>query len=215
MTERKTAITTGKVRISYEHLLRAYARTESDEAKYSATLLIPKSDTATKAAIDAAMDAAIQEGIHKTFGGKRPPVIANPLYDGDGTRPNGEPFGAECRGCWVITASSKAKPDVVDADCNTIFTESDVYSGMFARVYINFFTYNKNGKRGVGCGLGPVQKIADGEPLGGQVHAQDVFSAFGQPAAAYAQPAPSYAAPVPSYAPRRVNPITGLPYSAT
>ena len=45
-----THVVTGKVRLSYEHLMKPYANTDNDpkaEPKYSVTVLLPKSDTAT------------------------------------------------------------------------------------------------------------------------------------------------------------------------
>jgi len=218
-TNKPTMVTTGEVRISYEHLMKPYANQPGAEEKYSATLLIPKSDVATKQRIDAAIQAAVQEGINSKWNGVRPPQVAIPIYDGDGVRPNGEPFGPECKGHWVMTASSKLRPEVVDLNLNPIIDATEVYSGMYARVNINFFPYNSAGKRGVGCGLGPVQKTRDGEPLGGRISAADAFggSASNYPAQptapAYTQPQtyqqPQYPAP-PQYQ-QSVDPITGQP----
>ena len=91
-------------------------------------------------------------------------MLAIPIHDGDGTRPSdGMPFGAECKGHWVFTASANAtrQPEVVDLNMNPIINQTEIYSGMYARVAIRFFPYLNNGKKGVGCGLGPVQKIRD------------------------------------------------------
>lgn len=198
MTE--TAVTTGKARLSYEHLFAPYAHQQNQESKYSVTVLIPKSDVATKSRIDAAIAAATQNGVSKCWNGVKPPIVAIPVYDGDGVRPtSGEPFGAECKGCWVFTASSKQPPQVVDLSLNPIINASEVYSGCYARVNVNFFPYNSNGKRGIGCGLNCVQKLEDGEPLGGCVSAAE---AFGAPMATPVNPA----------APYNVDPITGMPY---
>lgn len=224
MTE--TAVTTGRARLSYEHLFQPYAHQQNQEPKYSVTILVPKSDIATKSRIDAAIAAATQNGISKCWNGAKPPIVAIPVYDGDGLRPtSGEPFGDECKGCWVFTASSKQPPQVVDLNLNPIISASEVYSGCYARVNVNFFPYNSNGKRGIGCGLNAVQKLEDGEPLGGGV---SVAEAFGSPAPApapvqptqlpypqqYAQQPQGYpsaqpAAPTaPNYS---VDPLTGLP----
>ena len=165
------------------------------------TLLIPKTDVATKADIDAAIQAATAAGVGKSWGGVRPPVLATPIHDGDGVRQSGEPFGDECRGHWVMTASSKQKPQVVDSTLSEIINQSDIYSGMYARVTVRFFTYNSNGKKGVGCGLGNVMKVADGEPLSGHASAESDFAGLAQPAPAYPQQ-PAYAPQRPAYAPQ-------------
>lgn len=170
-----TQVTTGEVRISYEHLLKPYAQQQGAEPKFSATLLIPKSDIGTKQRIDAAIQAAIAEGVAGKWNGARPPQPPTPVYDGDGLRPNGEMFGEECKGHWVMTANSKQQQEIVDMQMNPIFDSTQVYSGMYARVVINFFAYNAAGKKGIGCGLGPVQKTRDGEPLGGRMTAAEAF----------------------------------------
>lgn len=214
-----TDVVTGKVRLSYVHLFKPYARPGSDP-KFSTTLLIPKTDVATRQRIDAAINAAIQLGIAEKFKGVRPPILAIPIYDGDGVKPSdGLPFGEECKGHWVITAGSPAtqqRPEIVDINMNPIINETEVYSGMYARVSIRFFPYDKNGKKGIGCGLGPVQKLEDGEPLGGRISAAAAFgdsAGFGQAAPAYpAQPAYGQPMPQPSYAPPAQQPAA-YPYS--
>jgi len=235
-------VVTGTARLSYANLTTARAGLQGGEAKFSTTVLVPKSDIATKQRLDAAIQAAINAGVSDKWNGVRPPILSTPVHDGDGVRvSDGMPFGDECKGHWVFTASSKNKPEVVDANLNPIINPSEIYSGMYARVSVNFFPYAQAGKKGIGCGLGPVQKIADGEPLGGRVSATDAFGgdsdlpqAPQQYAQAYQQPAPQYQQPAPqqyaqppyqgqqAYAPAQpvypqqqyqptVDPITGRP----
>lgn len=223
-----TRVTTGEVRLSYVHLFKPYAFQAGQEEKYSVTLLIPKTDTATKARLGAAIEAAKQRGITDKWSGVCPPMLPIPLHDGDGVKADGTEYGPECKGCWVLTASAKADypPEVVDASLNPIINQSEVYSGMYGRVNVSFFPYFSAGKKGIGCGLGPVQKTRDGEALGGS--APTAAQAFGDP---YQQPAtPSFGAAQPAtpgaagYSPAQgygsfagavaatgVNPITGLP----
>lgn len=185
-----TNVTTGEVRISYEHLIKPYAAVPGAEEKYSVTVLVPKTDTATKSRIDAAVQAAIQRGVTDKWNGAKPPIVPVPVYDGDGVRPNGEAFGEECKGHWVFTASAKAdqKPEIVDNTMNPIINPSEIYSGMYAYVNVNFYPYTFAGKKGVGCGLGPVMKTRDGDPLGGgRVSAATAFAGMAQPAPAPAQ----------------------------
>ncbi|MDO3680404.1 DUF2815 family protein [Paenibacillus ehimensis] len=174
-----TNVTTGQVRLSYVHLFQPYANQPGQEPKYSVTILIPKSDIATKQRIDAAIQAAINKGVSGVWNGARPPQPKTPIWDGDGVRQNGEPFGPECKGHWVLTASSKQQQAVVDVNLNPIINQSEVYSGMYGRVNLNFFPFSNSGNRGVGAGLGPVQKLADGEPLGGRISAEQAFGGNG------------------------------------
>ena len=211
MAFKPTQVTTNETRISYEHLLKPYANQPGAEEKYSITLLIPKNDAATKQRIDAAIQAAAQEGLASKWGGVRPAQLAIPLYDGDGVRPNGDAFGPECKGHWVMTASSKQRPEIVDLGLNPILDATQIYSGMYANVNLNFFAYFNSGKKGIGCGLGPVQKTRDGEPLGGRVSAAEAFSAA---PVQYSAPVPQqYAAPTspPSGAAMPATPTAGYP----
>lgn len=201
-----TEVTTGVARLSYVHVFSPYAYQQGQEPKYSTTILIPKTDIATKQRIDAAIEATIQAGTSEKWSGQRPPKLAIPVHDGDGVRPSdGMPFGAECKGHWVFTASSKQPVAVVDQSLQHIINQSEIYSGIFARVSIAFFAYNSNGKKGIGCGLNGVQKISDGEPLGGGISPEAAFggsNAFsGQaPAPVYPQQSqPQYAVPAPIY----------------
>ena len=78
----KTKVVTGTVRLSYANVWEPKSINGSAE-KYSVSLIIPKSDKKTIAAINAAVDAAIEEGLAK-FGGKKPnkAAIKLPLRDG-------------------------------------------------------------------------------------------------------------------------------------
>lgn len=193
-----TNIVLQNVRLSYVHILKPYARDPKSDPKYQATILVPKSDTNAKAMIDQAIEAAKRNGLANKWQGAMPQRVPTPIHDGDGLTQNGAEFGPECKGHWVFTASSAAdKPvDVVDANVQPILRATDVYSGMYANISINFFAYNHQGKKGIGCGLGPVQKVRDGEPLGGQAPlAKSVFKTVAQAAQPTAQ----------------VNPLTGQP----
>ena len=207
-------VTTGEVRLSYVHLFKPYAYQPGQEEKYQVTVLVPKADTETMGRIQAAIEAAKQRGISDKWNGQCPPIIPVPVYDGDGTRPSdGMPFGQECKGHWVFTASAKADypPEVVDKMGNPIINQSEVYSGMYGRVNVTFFPYAFGGKKGIGCGLGPVQKLRDGEPLGGS--APTAAHAFGTPQGAATPAGYTTGEPMPwAQQPLARNPITGLPY---
>lgn len=175
-------ITIQNVRLSYCNLFQPKApiNNPSAEPKYSVTLLIPKTNTAALTAIKTAIDAAIDAGVNAKWNGVRPPQPATPIHDGDGPRPSdGSPFGEECRGMYVMTASSRTAPFVVDRQVQRIIDPTEVYSGMWANANINFFPYISAGKKGIGCGLNGVQKIRDDTLLGSsRVTAEEAFSAL-------------------------------------
>lgn len=163
-----TKVVTGKVRFSYVSIKEPRA-VDGGDAKYSITLLIPKTDNVTMGKIRAAVQEAAIAFRKKHGEASLPAKPIDPVHDGDGTKPNsGEPYGPECKGCWVISASADEdhRPKAFDYAGNDILDLSEVYSGCYGRAIINFYGYN-NRKKGVGCGLLAVQKLQDGDPLGG------------------------------------------------
>ena len=166
-----TKVVTGQVRLSYGNVWEPQSINGS-EPKYSVSVIIPKSDKTTIARINAAIDAAIQAGIGK-FGGKIPnrTSLKLPLRDGDAERTD-EAY----QEAFFVNANSKTAPQIVDRDLNRILDRGEVYSGCYARVSLNFYAFNTNGNRGVACGLGNIQKLKDGESLGGRSDAATDFS---------------------------------------
>ena len=132
--------------------------------KYSVSLIIPKSDTTTVNKIKAAIQAAYDEGQSKLKGnGKSVPALSaikTPLRDGDLERPDDEAY----KNSYFINANSSTAPGIVDADRQPILERSEVYA------------FNSNGNKGIACGLNNLQKIRNGEPLGGKSRAEDDFA---------------------------------------
>ena len=171
-------VITGKdTRWSYCNVWEAKA-INGGTPKCSVSLLIPKTDTVTVKKIKAAIEAAYREGEAKLKGNGKtvPPLTAikTPLRDGDAERPDDPAYA----GHYFLNANSATAPGIVDADCQPILTRSEVYSGVYGRASISFYAFNSSGNRGVACGLNNLQKIRDGEPLGGRASAESDFSDF-------------------------------------
>ncbi len=167
-----TKVTTGKVRLSYVHLSQPHGM-EGNEPKYSASVIFSKDDTENLKAIKEAINEAKEQGKSK-FGGKIPANIKTPLRDGDEERPDDEAYANS----YFLNANSKNKPGIVDINVHPILDESEIYSGVYARLTLNFYAYSASGNKGIAAGLGNVQKLADGEPLGGFTRAEDEFEAI-------------------------------------
>ena len=171
-------VITGKdTRWSYCNVWEAKA-INGGTPKFSVSLLIPKSDTVTVKKIKDAIEAAYREGEAKLKGNsKSVPVLSaikTPLRDGDAERPDDPAYA----GHYFLNANSATAPGIVDADCQPILTRSEVYSGVYGRASISFYAFNSSGNRGIACGLNNLQKIRDGEPLGGRASAESDFSDF-------------------------------------
>lgn len=174
----ETKVITGKVRLSYANIFEPKSINGSDP-KYSVSLIIPKSDKQQIEVIEEAINNAIEAGKTKLAGknGKVPSTIKLPLRDGDEERPDDENYADS----YFLNANSTKAPAVVglEKDRNTgkaiSLGEDDVYSGCYARVSINFYAFNTNGNKGIACGLGNIQKVEDGERLGGGSSAEEDF----------------------------------------
>ena len=143
-------VVTNEVRLSYANVWKPKSINGSDE-KYSVSL------------INKAIDQAITDGISK-FGGKKPNkgALKLPLRDGD-VEKDDEAYADS----YFINCNSKTAPQIVGLDRMPITDETEVYSGCYAKVSVNFYAFNTNGNKGIACGLGNIQKVRDGESLGG------------------------------------------------
>ena len=171
-----TKVITGpNTRFSYANVWEAKS-INGGAPKFSVSLIIPKSDTRTVEKIKAAIEAAYKEGESKLKGDGRSvsalSAVKNPLRNGDTERPDDEAYANS----YFINANSATAPGIVDANCNPILERSEVYSGVYGRASISFYAFNSNGNKGIACGLNNLQKLRNGEPLGGRTRAEDDFA---------------------------------------
>lgn len=158
-----TKVVTGLVRFSYVHVFEPTAVSEgSSDKKYNISIIIPKRDKATLKKIEAAIDAAKELGMLTKWGNKMPKNLRTPLRDGDLERDD------ECYAdSMFLSAKSSSKPGIVDENLNEIISKDEFYSGCYGRASLNFYPFDVNGSKGIACGLNNLQKLKDGERLGG------------------------------------------------
>lgn len=170
-------VITGEVRLSYANVWEPKAINEGGVPKFSASLIIPKSDTATIEKIKNAIKAAYKDGESRLKGNSKSvpslAAIKNPLRDGDIERPDDEAYA----NAYFVNSNSTTAPGIVDRNVQPILDRSLVYSGVYARVSISFYAFNSNGNKGIACGLQNIQLLRAGEPLGSKASAESDFSA--------------------------------------
>ena len=159
-------------RFSYAHIWEPDS-VNGSEPKYSVSCIIDKKDKGVISKIQKAIALAKEEGKGK-WGGKIPANLKTPLRDGDVDRPEDEAYADS----MFLNANSKQAPQIVDKKVQPILDQTEVYSGCYGNVSVTFYAYNSNGNKGIAAGLGNVQKLKDGEPLGSRVNAQDEFEAM-------------------------------------
>lgn len=175
MTDIKT-IQTPRARLSYPALFKARAMEQGQEPKFSASFIFDAD--AQKTPAFAAMKAQAAAVAKEKWGDKMPPNLRNPFRNGD---ERNDPVYA---GTIFINASSKQQPQIVGGQIDPLTGKlriiddpSEVYAGCYVIAAVRAYAYDAKGNRGVSFGLQALQKIADGEPLGGGVRATEIFSA--------------------------------------
>ena len=175
-----TKVVTGEVRFSYCCVWEPRAMEEGGAEKYSVSLIIPKSDKDTVKKIRAAIKAAKEAGKAKLTNPKTGQLYPDSalkgidLRDGDIDKPEDPAYANS----YFVSANSQRKPQIVDRDINPILDKAEFYSGCYGRASINFFAFNVANKglsKGIGCGLNCLQKLKDGDPLGGGSNAAEDF----------------------------------------
>jgi hypothetical protein len=168
-----TKVIAGPVRFSYLHIWEPWASDEDKDPKYSASLIFSKKDKNLKKEIDTAVKAALEQGRTK-YGDKFATAknLKLPLRDGDDRDTEDEAY----QNSWYLNANATTKPGIVDKNRKPVLNQDEVYSGCYGYASITFFPFEKNGNRGIACGLNHLMKTRDGDPLGGRSTAEFDFS---------------------------------------
>lgn len=166
-----TKVVFGPCRLSYTHVFNKYnPNGDTADGKYMTNVLIPKGEKETIKALQDAIEAAKKAGIVSKWGGKEPKKLDMPLRDGN------EKDDENYEDCLFVNAKSNTRPGIVDKNRVPIVDEEEVYSGVWAIVSVSFFAYDKNGNKGVACGLNNIMKFKDDERFGGRVSAESDFA---------------------------------------
>jgi hypothetical protein len=156
----KVKFVTDKVRFSFVHVFEP-AETLNGSMKYSASILIPKSDKKGIDAFNKALEETKQANL-SFFGGTIPKNLKVFFRDGDAEKD--DPIYA---GHYFFNANSNEKPGIFDAEKNEIFDKNEFYSGCYGRASITMYPYDVSGTKGIAFGLNAVMKTEDGDRLGG------------------------------------------------
>jgi hypothetical protein len=175
-----TKVVTGKVRLSFARVWEAEAD-DYGNMWYSSAILIPKDDKETLRKIKTVVDL-LKEQAKAKYGGKLPKDFHTPLRDGD---EEAEEKGEAYEGHYFFNAKSKNQPGIAkpigkDGQGKTKFQEitdtTEVYSGCYAKVSVNFYMFDTKGNKGIAAGLNNIVKVQDGDFLGGRSSVKDDFA---------------------------------------
>ena len=168
----ETKIITPEFRVSYAHVFKAQKNDLSGKMEYSVVAIFPSNADLS------ALKQAAQNTLVEKFGAdqsKWPTTMRNPFrkcserWKNEGGKQI-IPAGYEDGNATFMTfkANEEYKPGVVDQNVQPIIEPKDFYSGCYAIASVRPYFYDQKGNRGVSFGLNNIQKVRDGEPLGGQ-----------------------------------------------
>jgi len=167
-------VMTPKFRVSYPKVFKAEVNDLSGKMEFSIVALFKKGEDLANLK-KAAEELLVEKlGADKT---KWPKGLKSPFRDQadkekDGNLPPGHDAGA-----IFMNLKSQQKPGVVDQDVQAIIDESEFYAGCYAQATVRPYYYDQKGNKGVAFGLQNIQKLSDGEPLGGgRVSASNEFA---------------------------------------
>jgi len=179
MSEKKETIMTPKFRVSFPEIFVPKAGPQGGQEFYSVQMLFPKDqDLSPMKALCAKTAESFFGPTWKTLG------LRMPFNDGDTKQWESH------QGHIYVNAKTKFQVPLVDQKKQEILDQSEFYPGCYARAIVNAYAYNTAGNKGVAFGLMAVQKLAEGEKLGGGA-ASVLFGVVDTPEVQNAGPAAS------------------------
>lgn len=166
-------VMTPKFRGAFVNIFRAKEPKGGGEAQFGICALFPKDLDLSK--LEKAADRAgiAKWGKEAYLKHKKSQKFGWPFMDGDVEREDYDGFEDKI----YLNIRTKIKPGIVDKDREAIIDESEAYSGAYYRATVVFYAYHNEefNKRGIGCSLQNVQKLADGETFSSRTKAEDDF----------------------------------------
>lgn len=158
--------------------------TDPNKLKYSVVLLFNPAEIEkdlkmytnkqTQKELWAGMLASAKQCAVDKWSDKMPQGLVSPFRNGT----EKEQYDGYGEGVIFLTAKTERRPGVVDANVNRIIDPEDFYAGCYAQADINPYAWSYMGRNGISFGLQNVQKVADGEPIGGGASAESSFDAI-------------------------------------
>ena len=169
---------TPKFRVSFPNVFEAKKNELNGQDEYSVMALFPKGANMIALQQEAERAVIAKWGKDKS---KWPTNLRSPFRDqAEKAKRDSDgnlvlPAGHE-EGAIFMNLKTRQRPHVVDEKVQDIIDRNEFYAGCWAIASVNAYAYDQKGNRGVAFGLGNIQKVGDGEPLGGRTRAEDDFA---------------------------------------
>lgn len=159
----ETRVITPTFRVSFPAVFSP--KEYNGKEKFSVTMLFDKE-------VDLGKMKKMCLEVAKEKWGKIPKPCKFPFRDGEEKDLEKYPV---FEGMTFCLAQTQYQPGLVDENLQPIIDESEFYAGCYARASVTAFAWEFQGKKGVSLNLINLQKMKDGEKLGGRVAAEDEF----------------------------------------
>lgn len=162
-------VTTPYFLLSFPNVFVPKPRAQGGEPVFSISMVFDEKARETDEY--AFMIEQIKAAAREKWGDKLPVGMRNPVRDGAEKDYDG--YG---EGKVFVSAWTKNKPGIVDAQLNDVLTSDEVWAGQIARATIKPFAYDNSGNKGVSIALENLQIVKKDMPrLDGRQAANKAF----------------------------------------
>lgn len=160
-------VRTGEVKLSFPRLFELDPTAEFNKDKYSTSIVITaeEKEFLEKVVVKNTYYEAIKT--YQKWGGAQPKNFQMPTFKLLSLEEKEMFYPASQGTYYSLIAKTTEKPQLVDLQTKPLQDKNELYSGVIVRLSLSAYPWAYGGKTGVSFILGVVQKLADGQRIGG------------------------------------------------
>lgn len=160
-------VRTGEVKLSFPRLFELDPTAEFNKDKYSTSIIVTaeEKEFLEKVVVRNTYYDAIKT--YQKWGGAQPKNFQMPTFKLLSLEEKEMFYPASQGTYYSLIAKTTEKPQLVDLQTKPLQDKNDLYSGVIVRLSLSAYPWAYGGKTGVSFSLGVVQKLADGQRIGG------------------------------------------------
>lgn len=160
-------VRTGEVKLSFPRLFELDPTAEFNKDKYTTSIIITEEEKEflEKVVVRNAYYDAIKT--YQKWGGAQPKNFQMPTFKLLSLEEKEMFYPASQGTYYSLIAKTNERPQLVDLQTKPLQDKNELYSGVIVRLSLSAYPWAYGGKTGVSFSLGVVQKLADGQRIGG------------------------------------------------